>query len=95
MVYFKVPDSTGSSDDSDFRGQRGETYFVEKTLNPKWSGQRFLFKVKPTGKKWRVSPKAVRLRLEEVGRVTIAPRGHFQSTHHSHFLEYTVWMDTK
>ncbi|CAM9603395.1 unnamed protein product, partial [Choristocarpus tenellus] len=28
-----------------YRGQRGETYYCEKTLNPKWSGQRFVFRV--------------------------------------------------
>lgn len=48
VCYLKVPDSTaggsGPADDR-FRGQRGETYFCEKTLNPKWSGQRFIFKV--------------------------------------------------
>ncbi|CAM9269898.1 unnamed protein product, partial [Hapterophycus canaliculatus] len=49
VCYLKIPDSTGGSGPSDdrFRGQRGETYFCEKTLNPKWSGQRFIFKVPP------------------------------------------------
>lgn len=46
MCYLKVPDSTGGgSIDGRLRGQRSETYFVEKTLNPKWLGQRFVFKV--------------------------------------------------
>lgn len=48
VCYLKIPDSTaggsGATDDR-FQGQRGETYFCEKTLNPKWSGQRFIFKV--------------------------------------------------
>ncbi|CAN0062711.1 unnamed protein product, partial [Ectocarpus sp. 8 AP-2014] len=49
VCYLKIPDSTGGSKSADdrFRGQRGETYFCEKTLNPKWSGQRFIFKVPP------------------------------------------------
>ncbi|CAM9278824.1 unnamed protein product, partial [Laminaria digitata] len=42
VCYLKVP---GDAEDTPFRGQRGETYFVEKTLYPKWSGQRFVFKV--------------------------------------------------
>lgn len=45
VCYLKIPDSTDFSKDDLFCGQRGETYFVEKTLNPKWSGQRFIFKV--------------------------------------------------
>lgn len=50
VCYLKIPDSnadggSGLQDDERFRGQRGETYFCEKTLNPKWSGQRFIFKV--------------------------------------------------
>lgn len=45
VCYLKIPDSGEVSIDGRFRGQRGETYFVEKTLNPKWSGQRFVFKV--------------------------------------------------
>lgn len=48
VCYLKIPDATaggsGATDDR-FQGQRGETYFCEKTLNPKWSGQRFIFKV--------------------------------------------------
>ncbi|CAN0026988.1 unnamed protein product, partial [Ectocarpus sp. 13 AM-2016] len=49
VCYLKIPDSTGGSKSADdrFRGQRGETYFCEKTLSPKWSGQRFVFKVPP------------------------------------------------
>ncbi|CAN0250281.1 unnamed protein product, partial [Ectocarpus sp. 12 AP-2014] len=48
VCYLKIPDSTGGSKSADdrFRGQRGETYFCEKTLSPKWSGQRFVFKVR-------------------------------------------------
>ena len=50
VCYLKIPDAIGSAGagvpaDDRFRGQRGETYFCEKTLNPKWSGQRFIFKV--------------------------------------------------
>lgn len=50
VCYLKIPDANGNGgsglpSDERFRGQRGETYFCEKTLNPKWSGQRFIFKV--------------------------------------------------
>lgn len=56
VCYLKIPDGnngmsggSGLPSDDRFRGQRGETYFVEKTLNPKWSGQRFIFKVSRLG----------------------------------------------
>ena len=45
VCYLKIPDPADVDVDAHLRGQRGETYFVEKTLHPKWSGQRFVFKV--------------------------------------------------
>ena len=45
VCYLKVPDSPDIDAGGNIRGRRGVTYFVEKTLHPKWSGQRFVFKV--------------------------------------------------
>ncbi|CAM9467202.1 unnamed protein product [Chrysoparadoxa australica] len=44
VVYVKMPDSKACKE---LKSQRGQTYFLEKTLSPTWLDQKYVFKLPP------------------------------------------------